>query len=154
MRSIGARNHFSHCTTLANSLGEGFHKSLCRAGGLTKRFHVSPPATEAEKERPVRRDAPLHEGRGTRVGLRRPDRAFSIWRDRRCPRTQRRPPRIERIRLTSTAPRLRPQTRDSRGREDVRCAMIGIAEIADRVILHAQRLLDDGAYDWPASRAA
>ncbi len=32
--------------------------------------------------------------------------------------------------------------------------MIGIAEIADRVILHAQRLLDDGAYDWPASRAA
>jgi len=32
--------------------------------------------------------------------------------------------------------------------------MIGIAEIADRVILNAQRLLDDGAYDWPASRAA
>jgi hypothetical protein len=32
--------------------------------------------------------------------------------------------------------------------------MIGIAEIVDRVILHSQRLLDDGAYDWPTSRAA
>ena len=32
--------------------------------------------------------------------------------------------------------------------------MIGIAEIVDRVILHAQRMLDDGAYDWPASRVA
>ena len=32
--------------------------------------------------------------------------------------------------------------------------MIGIAEIVDRVILQAQMLLDDGAYDWPASRAA
>jgi hypothetical protein len=47
--------------------------------------------------------------------------------------------------LTSTAPHLRPQTRDSRGREDVKCAMVGIAEIVDRVILHSQRLLDDGA---------
>ena len=32
--------------------------------------------------------------------------------------------------------------------------MIRIAEIVDRVILHAQKMLDDGAYDWPASRAA
>jgi len=32
--------------------------------------------------------------------------------------------------------------------------VIGIAEIVDGVIVHAQRLLDDGAYDWPASRAA
>ena len=63
-------------------------------------------------------------------------------------------PKSKRIRLTSTAPRLRPPARDLRGREDVRCAMIGIAEIVDRVILHAQRMLDDGAYDWPASRAA
>ena len=29
-----------------------------------------------------------------------------------------------------------------------------IAEIVDRVIVHAQRMLDDGAYDWPTSRAA
>ncbi len=29
-----------------------------------------------------------------------------------------------------------------------------IAEIVDQVIGHAQRMLDDGAYDWPASRAA
>ena len=32
--------------------------------------------------------------------------------------------------------------------------MIGIAEIVDRVILHAQTMLDDGAYDWPTSRSA
>jgi len=31
---------------------------------------------------------------------------------------------------------------------------IGIDEIVDRVIVHAQRMLDDGAYDWPASLAA
>ena len=31
---------------------------------------------------------------------------------------------------------------------------IGIAENVDRVIVHAQRMLDDCAYDWPASRAA
>ncbi len=29
-----------------------------------------------------------------------------------------------------------------------------VVEIVDRVIVHAQRMLDDGAYDWPASRAA
>ena len=29
-----------------------------------------------------------------------------------------------------------------------------IVEIVDRVIVHAQSMLDDGAYDWPASRAA
>jgi hypothetical protein len=31
---------------------------------------------------------------------------------------------------------------------------VGISEIVDRVIVHAQRMLDDGAYGWPASRAA
>ena len=31
---------------------------------------------------------------------------------------------------------------------------VGIDEIVERVILQAQRMLDDGAYDWPASRAA
>jgi hypothetical protein len=30
----------------------------------------------------------------------------------------------------------------------------GVAEIVDRVIAHAQKMLDDGAYAWPASRAA
>jgi hypothetical protein len=29
-----------------------------------------------------------------------------------------------------------------------------IVEIVDRVIIHAQSMLDEGAYDWPASRAA
>ncbi len=29
-----------------------------------------------------------------------------------------------------------------------------IVEIVDRVIVHAQSMLDDGSYDWPASRAA
>jgi len=29
-----------------------------------------------------------------------------------------------------------------------------VFEIVDRVIVHAQELLDEGAYDWPASRAA
>ncbi|HZZ62416.1 MAG TPA: hypothetical protein VFE63_14800 [Roseiarcus sp.] len=29
-----------------------------------------------------------------------------------------------------------------------------IGEIVDRVIVHAQTMLDDGSYDWPASRAA
>jgi hypothetical protein len=29
-----------------------------------------------------------------------------------------------------------------------------IVEIVDRVIVHSQSMLDDGAYDWPASRAA
>jgi hypothetical protein len=93
----------------------------------------------------------------TRVGPRRPDRAFSDWRGRRCRRARGRNgarPELKRIRLTSTAPRLLPPARDSRGREDVRRAMIGIAEIVERVILHAQRMLDDGAYDWPTSRAA
>jgi hypothetical protein len=47
------------------------------------------------------------------------------------------------------APRLRLSARDSRGREDVSCVMtVGIDEIVDRVIVHAQRMLDDGAYDW------
>ena len=42
----------------------------------------------------------------------------------------------------------------SRG-EDSRCAMtVVIAEIVDRVIDHARRMLDEGAYDWPTSRAA
>ena len=36
----------------------------------------------------------------------------------------------------------------------MRCAVIGIVEIVDRVIQHAQTMLDDGAYDWPTSRAA
>ena len=41
------------------------------------------------------------------------------------------------------------------GGEDSRCAMaVVIAEIVDRVIDHAQRLWDEGAYDWPTSRAA
>ena len=93
----------------------------------------------------------------TRVGPRRPDRAFSDWRGRRCRRARGRNgarPELKRIRLTSTAPRLLPPARASRGREDVRRAMIGIAEIVERVVLHAQRILDDGAYDWPTSRAA
>lgn len=29
-----------------------------------------------------------------------------------------------------------------------------IVEIVDRVIVHAQSMLDDGSYDWPGSRAA
>ena len=29
-----------------------------------------------------------------------------------------------------------------------------IVEIVDRVIVHAQSMLDDGSYDWPVSRAA
>jgi hypothetical protein len=29
-----------------------------------------------------------------------------------------------------------------------------VVEIVDRVIVHAQSMLDDGSYDWPASRAA
>ena len=29
-----------------------------------------------------------------------------------------------------------------------------IIEIVDRVIIHAQSMLVDGSYDWPASRAA
>ena len=31
---------------------------------------------------------------------------------------------------------------------------VGIAEIVDRVIVHAQKMLDEGTYGWPASRAA
>lgn len=37
--------------------------------------------------------------------------------------------------------------------EDVRRLLVSTAEIADGVILHAQRMLDNGAYDWPTSRA-
>ena len=29
-----------------------------------------------------------------------------------------------------------------------------IVEIVDRVIVHAQSMLEEGAYDWPTSRAA
>jgi hypothetical protein len=29
-----------------------------------------------------------------------------------------------------------------------------VVEIVDRVMVHAQSMLDDGSYDWPASRAA
>ena len=104
-----------------------------------------------------RRDALLHQGWGN-AGWAPSSRSCFLNLARPTvssrPRTQRRPPKSKQIRLTSTAPCLRPPTRDSRGREDARCAMIGIDEIVDRVILHAQRLLDDGAYDWPASRAA
>ncbi len=37
--------------------------------------------------------------------------------------------------------------------EDVRRLLVSTAEIVDGVILHAQRMLDQGAYDWPTSRA-
>ena len=30
---------------------------------------------------------------------------------------------------------------------------VGIVVIVDRLIANAQRMLDDGTYDWPASRA-
>ena len=35
----------------------------------------------------------------------------------------------------------------------MRCAMTEIVEIVDQAIASAQRRLDDGDYDWPASRA-
>jgi hypothetical protein len=61
----------------------------------------------------------------------------------------------KRSRLTSTAPRLQPPARDSRGREDVRCAMTDvIVEIVDRLIASEEKMLDNDDYDWPTSRAA
>jgi hypothetical protein len=39
--------------------------------------------------------------------------------------------------------------------KDVRCTMTDvIVEIVNGLIANAQRMLDDGDYDWPATRAA
>jgi hypothetical protein len=53
------------------------------------------------------------------------------------------------------APRLRRTAQDSRVREDVRCAMteVIVETVVNQAIASAQRRLDDGDCDWPASRA-
>ena len=120
----------------------------------------SPERSLSCQPRISRKSAPALRGAGTRssikggetrVGLRRPDLARPTVSSR--PRMRRHPPESKRIRLTSTAPHLRPQAglararrremRDGRDYRDRRPSDSPFAKAVGR-----QRL------DWPTSRTA